>query len=125
MTAAPLPPVDLAEHVERLVIGADYGADGYTTVDQADELARRLELRPGVQLLELGSGRGWPGLYLARTTGCHITLTDLPLDGLHLARRRAAADAMGDRCDAVAACGAHLPFAAATFDAIVHADVMC
>jgi hypothetical protein len=43
------------EQVERLVIGADFGADDYTTVEQADELARRLELRAGLRLLDLGS----------------------------------------------------------------------
>lgn len=118
-------PADLVAHVEELVIGADVGSDGYTTVDQADELARRLRLRPGVRLLELGSGRGWPGLYLAATTGCHVTVTDRPLDGLRHARRRAAADGVADRCGVVAAGGAHLPFAATTFDAIVAADVLC
>jgi hypothetical protein len=40
-------PAAVARHLERLVIGADYGADGYTTVEQADDLARRLQLRPG------------------------------------------------------------------------------
>jgi hypothetical protein len=57
-------PQQLVAHVERMVIGSDFGADGYTTVGQADELARRLELRPGLQLLDLGCGRGRPGLYL-------------------------------------------------------------
>jgi hypothetical protein len=77
----PISPDAAARHVERLVIGADYGADGYTTVDQADQLARLLELRPGVRLLELGSGSGWPGLHLA-TTGCAIVLTDAPGHGV-------------------------------------------
>lgn len=125
MTAAPPAPEDLAAHVERIVIGADYGADGYTTLDQADDLARRLRLRPGERLLELGSGRGWPGLYLAQTTCCHVTLTDLPLDGLRDARQRAAQEGLADRCHVAAAEGAALPFAADAFDAIVHADVMC
>ena len=121
-----------ARHVERLVIGADYGADGYTTVDQADDLARRLQLRPGVRLLELGSGSGWPGLHLAKTSGCTIVLTDRPGhgvprpgDGLQRAAQRATAEGLHDRCMVLAASAKHLPFAAATFDAVVSADVMC
>jgi hypothetical protein len=36
---------DAQLRLERLVFGSDYGADGWTTIEQADELARRLELR--------------------------------------------------------------------------------
>src|SRR5205807_6531345 len=52
--------------VERIVIGGDWGANGYTTMAQADRLAEVLDLRPGKVLLDVGSGRGWPGLYLSR-----------------------------------------------------------
>lgn len=113
------------QRVERLVIGADYGADGYTTAEQADELARRLELRPGLQVLELGSGRGWPGLYLAKASRCQVVLTDLPLDGLRVAAARSTADGLTGRVGVVVASGANLPFAVETFDAIVHTDVLC
>jgi Cyclopropane fatty acid synthase and related methyltransferases len=120
-----LPLRDVADRVERLVIGADYGADGYTTLAQADELARRLDLRSGVRLLEVGSGRGWPGLYLAKTSGCHVVLTDLPPAGLRIAAARATAEGLTGRYAVAAADGAHLPFAAKSFDAVVHADVLC
>jgi cyclopropane fatty-acyl-phospholipid synthase-like methyltransferase len=120
-----LPAGDLADRVERLVIGADYGADGYTTRAQADELARRLDLRPGVRLLELGSGRGWPGIHLARSSGCHVVLTDLPVAGLRVAAARAAVEGLTGRYGVAAASGAHLPFRAETLDAVVHADVLC
>jgi cyclopropane fatty-acyl-phospholipid synthase-like methyltransferase len=122
---APVPPGDLTRQAERVVIGADFGADGYTTVEQADELARRLELRPGLRLLDLGSGHGWPGIYLAKTTGCQVMLTDLPLEGLRVAATRAASEGLNSRSAVVAASGRHLPFAADAFDAIVHADVLC
>ncbi len=125
MTALPVPVAQAAQRVERLVIGCDYGADGYTTVAQADELACRLALRPGVRLLDLGSGRGWPGVYLAKTTGCQVVLTDLPVDGLRIAAARAAAEGLDGRCAVVAASGRQLPFAAGTFHAVVHADVLC
>ena len=46
---------------ERSVIGGDYGAASYTTMEQADHLAVRLQLEPGRLLLDIGSGSGWPG----------------------------------------------------------------
>lgn len=107
------------------MIGANFGVDGYTTIEQADELTRRLELRPGLRLLDLGSGQGWPGVYLAKTTGCQVVLTDLPLEGLRIAAARAVTEGLAGRCAVVAAGGRHLPFAAETFDAIVHTDVLC
>lgn len=57
MNRAPLPLGEVAARMERLVIGADFGADGYTTAEQAEELARRL----GLRLLDVGSGKGGPG----------------------------------------------------------------
>jgi hypothetical protein len=52
---------------------------------QADTLASGLGLSAGDRLLDLGTGRGWPGLYLAARTGCRVVLADLPLDGLRVA----------------------------------------
>ena len=39
-----------------------------------------------VRLLDLGAGRGWPGLYLAVRTGCQVVLSDVPLEGLRQRR---------------------------------------
>jgi hypothetical protein len=75
-----LPPV--ARRIERRVIGGDWGANGYTTMVQADTLAHGLGLSAADRLLDLGTGRGWPGLYLATTSGCRVVVTDLPLEGL-------------------------------------------
>jgi cyclopropane fatty-acyl-phospholipid synthase-like methyltransferase len=45
---------------------------------QADTLAGELRLSAGDRLLDLGSGRGWPGLYLAASSGCQVVPSDLP-----------------------------------------------
>jgi hypothetical protein len=76
---AALPPI--ACQIEQRVIGGDWGANGYTTMDQADTLAHELHLSATDRLLDLGTGRGWPGLYLATRTGCQVVLTDLPWKG--------------------------------------------
>jgi 2-polyprenyl-3-methyl-5-hydroxy-6-metoxy-1,4-benzoquinol methylase len=113
------------EDIEQAVIGGDWGAEGYTTVAQADRLGDLLHLRPGMRLLDLGAGRGWPGLYLAATTGCRVVLTDIPLAGLRVATARADTEHAGDRTTAVVSNARALPFRPASFDAVVHTDVLC
>ncbi len=110
--------------IAREVFGAAEGNRGYTTISQADLLAERLALRPGMRLLDIGSGRGWPGLYLARTTGCDVFITDIPATGLRLAMRRAISEGPADRTVFVQSSGEALPFQPRTFDAIVHTDVL-
>jgi cyclopropane fatty-acyl-phospholipid synthase-like methyltransferase len=118
-----LPPV--ARQMERRVIGGDWGANGHTTMAQADTLARGLGLSAADRLLDIGMGRGWPGLYLAARTGCRVVVTDLPLEGLRVAADRAAAEGLGARAGMVVAAASGLPFRAGSFDAIVHTDVLC
>lgn len=111
--------------VERAVCGCAYGSTAWTTRDEADAIAAALGLQPGLTLLEIGAGSGWPALYLARASGCEAVLTDLPLGGLGIARERAARDEVSDRCLAACADGACLPFADESFEAINHSDVLC
>ena len=118
-------PTEVSRRVELAVLGGDWGANGYTTVVQADILARELGLRPGARLLDLGTGRGWPGLYLAADTGCQVVLADVPVEGLRVAAGRAYRDELAGRVAPVAATAQALPFTPGSFDAIVHTDVLC
>ena len=102
-----VPATDVVAGIERRVIGAAWGANGYTTLAQADELARRLGLSPASRVLDVGTGRGWPGVYFAARHGATVVGTDMPVDAL------------------VAAAGRHQPFRAGAFDAVVHTDVLC
>jgi cyclopropane fatty-acyl-phospholipid synthase-like methyltransferase len=114
----------LAE-IEEAVLGVNYGANGYTTLRQADLLGEFLGLDEGQLLLDVGTGCGWPGIYLAASTGCHAVLSDVPVEGLRRARDRVREDGLEDRVGVVAATAQNPPFRSASFDAISHADVMC
>ncbi len=111
--------------IERQVCGCDYGASSWTTRSEADRMAVLLELRPGSRLLDVGSGSGWPGLYLSRTTGCDLALVDLPVFGLKVAQTRRMKETSNSSDWLVLADAAALPFAHASFDAICHADLLC
>lgn len=116
---------DVMREIERSVCGCDYGATSWTTFDEARNVGDLLALKPGKRLLDIGSGSGWPAVYLATETGCDVAMTDLPLMGLRIALDRAAADGVDVACSAVVADGAALPFRGGWFDAIHHADVLC
>jgi 2-polyprenyl-3-methyl-5-hydroxy-6-metoxy-1,4-benzoquinol methylase len=117
-----LSPAEL--RVERDVHGINAGITSYTTPAQAGALADVLGLGPGVSLLDVGAGAGWPGVYLAERTGCRVFLTDVPVDGIRTAAARAARQGVFETCSFAAASGTHLPFRARTFDAVVHTDVL-
>jgi methylase of polypeptide subunit release factors len=118
-------PSPLTRQIEQRVIGGDWGANGFTTMDQADTLAREVHLSAADRMLDVGSGRGWPGLYLAGRTGCRVVLTDLPLEGLRVAADRAASEGLAARTGVVAAAASGLPFRAGSFEVILHTDVLC
>lgn len=106
-------------------IGADVGATGYTTIMQASELARKLKLTSSSLVLDVGCGRGHPGRYLAQVARCRVVGADLPLASLKWGLARANRDRIGRKMRFVAASGVHLPFRPASFDAVVHTDLLC
>ena len=111
--------------VEREVFGGCIGTDGYTTIEEADVLLDRLVLGPGERLLDLGSGRGWPGVYLAKESGCDVVLTDVPVSAPREALLAARNRRLTGRFAAAAAGGEAIPFKSQAFDAVVHSDVFC
>ncbi len=113
------PRSDAKRQVERAVLGDEVGLNGYTTVEQAQALADHLSLLPTTRLLDVGAGEGWPGSYLARSSGCSLVASDVPLDALR------AAKGYLEQASAVSADGCALPFRSGSFDGVVHADVFC
>jgi len=49
-------PTEVTRQIEREVIGGDWGANGYTTMGQADRLGRELSLGPSSGLAGLVPG---------------------------------------------------------------------
>lgn len=111
----------VAREVERNVLGHEVGLNGYTTVEQAQQICDALALSVGDRLLDLGAGRGWPGRLIAESSGCSLMSTDTPLQALKDAKEYVA----GLDAHVVAADGRALPFEAELFDAVSHADVFC
>jgi phosphoethanolamine N-methyltransferase len=111
--------------IDRSVCGCDYGGSSWTTRAEAQQIAALLGLQPGLRLLEVGAGSGWPGLYMAETSGCDVVLVDLPLAGLRIAAERAGKDRIPGTCWTVLADAAMLPFPDGSFDVVSHSDLLC
>ncbi len=56
-----------------------------------DLICRKIELEPGMTLLDIGCGWGGLGLYIAATTGAEVTGVTLSVEQLAIARARAKA----------------------------------
>ncbi len=119
-----VPAVEASLIVEREAIGANVGANGSTTLEQADMLVERLQLGPRQRLLDIGSGRGWPGLYVAAKSGCSAILMDSTEEALRSALKRSDKQSLSSRVGIVLASATHLPFPSRTFDAITHTDTL-
>jgi cyclopropane fatty-acyl-phospholipid synthase-like methyltransferase len=117
--------LDGYRQIEIDAVGSDYGNNGFTTVAQTGLLLDALALGRDDHLLDVGSGAGWPGLYLAQRTGCRVVVSDLTVPGMRQATQRAAVDGLSDHARAVVASARHLPFRPDSFDAMVHTDVLC
>ena len=102
-----------------------YIGNSWTTRSEADVMIERLGLMASHNLLDIGAGAGWPGLYLALQSGCTVTLLDLPETGLRLAEARAKADGMTSQLSTVQGDATDMPFPSKSFTAISHSDVLC
>jgi ubiquinone/menaquinone biosynthesis C-methylase UbiE len=78
--------------------------------------APRLNLQPGMHLLEIGSGIGGPARYFARHQGCRVTGIDLTEEFVGVARMLTARLGMDDQISFERGSALSMPFAAASFD---------
>lgn len=115
----------LSEQVRREQFGEDIGQNSWLTADEYREYFKWLELGPASNVLEVGSGSGGPALFMARTTGAHVTGVDVSEHGVANANRMAQERQLDtlarfQRADA----SQPLPFADETFDAVVCIDAI-
>ena len=98
--------------------------NGWTTQEQAEWMALALGLGERDRLLDLGSGRGWPGGLIAARTGAMLVSVDVPAEALRQGRERLR-KGLGDQVHQVCGDGRMLPIGDRHFSAVCHADVMC
>jgi cyclopropane-fatty-acyl-phospholipid synthase len=66
-----------------------------------ERLCRKLELRPGDRVLEIGGGWGGFALHAASRHGCHVTSATISREQYELSRKRVAQAGLQDRVDIV------------------------
>src|SRR5918993_1475440 len=121
---------DFASRAEATVrheaFGEDIGQSSWLTAADWLRFADQVKVREGSDVLEVGSGSGGPAIHLARKRGCRVTGVDINEHGVRNGERLAATLGVADRVSFQAVDAAlPLPFAAATFDAILSNDAMC
>ncbi|MCX4673308.1 methyltransferase domain-containing protein [Streptomyces sp. NBC_01381] len=100
------------------LLGLDMGPNPLWLLEN---LARDLDLRPGMRVLDLGSGKGATSVFLAREYGVQVVAADWWI-GAEEAAAVFADAGVGDRVEAVHAEAHALPFAEESFDAVVSVD---
>ena len=116
---------DVLAAIRRETFGQDIGQNSWLTVEEYDRFIDWLQLRPDQHVLEVASGSGGPALYLADRASCHVTGIDSNENGVAEATRAVFDSHLSHQLNfRVADATAPLPFANATFDALVCIDSM-
>lgn len=76
--------------------GADDTLEAAST-RKLDLICRRLDLKPGDRVVEIGTGWGGFALHAAKHYGCHVTTTTISQEQHALARKRVAAAGLNER----------------------------
>jgi SAM-dependent methyltransferase len=100
------------------LVGLDMGPNPLWLLE---DLSRDLELRPGMRVLDLGSGKGATSVFLAREFGVRVYAADLWVPAED-AEAVFAAAGVSEQVHAVRAEAHALPFEPEYFDAIVSID---
>src|SRR5271168_3632819 len=64
-----------------------------------ERICRKLDLKPGDRVIEIGTGWGGFALYAAQHYGCHVTTTTISREQHKLASERVSAAGLGARVD--------------------------
>jgi SAM-dependent methyltransferase len=96
----------------------------FLSLDLLDHLADALALSPGTTLVDLGCGRGGPGLWLARSRGTVLVGVDFSAVAVQQAIERAARFGLADRARFLVGDLAATGLPAARADAVVSIDAL-
>jgi ubiquinone/menaquinone biosynthesis C-methylase UbiE len=85
------------------VFGDEYPANldihSFVTISELNRFVAELRLSPGDVLVDVGCGRGGPGLWVATQTGAHLIGIDIAETALNAARGRAMALGVADHAE--------------------------
>ncbi len=76
--------------------GEDDTLDAAST-RKLDRICRKLDLKPGMRVIEIGTGWGGFAVHAARHYGCHVTTTTISREQHDLARQRVGEAGLADR----------------------------
>ncbi len=117
---------DIEAAVRHAAFGEDIGQSSWMTAAEWLQFADRAQVRADSHVLEVGSGSGGPGVYLAASRGCRVTGVDINEHGVRNGQQLAAARGLGDRVAFQTVDASRpLPFPDGTFDAVLSNDAMC
>ncbi len=116
---------DVLSQVRRETYGDDLGQYSWTTKDELEAIFRVLQLGQGRRLLDVACGAGGPARFAARATRSEVIGVDNSEGAIATATRLAREDGLQDRAMfQIADAGTRLPFADASFDAILCMDAI-
>ncbi|MFP4313178.1 MAG: class I SAM-dependent methyltransferase [Alphaproteobacteria bacterium] len=78
---------------------------------------KKLDIQPGMRVLDIGCGVGGPALYAAEIFGCHVSGIDLTPDFIDTAKELAQQKGLVERTNFICTSGDDLPFENDYFDA--------
>ena len=85
-------------------------------IEATRELAARMELRPGMRVLDVGCGIGGPARYFAGEQGCQVSAIDLTEDFVNSAKALTRIVKLEDKVEYRQGNALELPYEAGTFD---------
>jgi ubiquinone/menaquinone biosynthesis C-methylase UbiE len=106
----------------RLLLGDSFHPGGLRLTEHVGGL---LDLKPGVRLLDIASGKGESAIYLAGKFGCEVVGIDFGATNVQEASQRAAAAGVAALVTFAEGDAERLAFPAASFDAILCECAFC
>ncbi len=102
----------------------DIGQQSFATLEYFDEIIHRLRIGPDARVLDIGSGTGGPGIYIAEKSGCRLVGVEVNEVGVEVSRGLVEGSGVGDRVEFLLGDAMQLPFDDASFDIAFSMNVM-